>query len=66
MIDFLRSRYPSPSRVVSKTKPDSKYQAQEMYEYYKREGSIMKDKYEKDEISRKEFDKWIDSTKIRK
>lgn len=36
-----------------------------MYEYYKKEGAIIKDKYEKVKIAGKEFETWIDSTKIR-
>ena len=37
-----------------------------MYEQYKKEGAIMKDKYEKGEITGKKFEEWIYSTKIRK
>ena len=32
----------------------------------KKEGVIIKDKYEKGEITGKNFEEWIDSTKIRK
>ncbi|MGN1298915.1 MAG: DUF6076 domain-containing protein [Candidatus Scatovivens sp.] len=61
-----RTRYQTLSGLVSKTKPGSKSKAAEMYEYYKKEGAIMKDKYEKGEITGKKFEEWIDSTKIRK
>ena len=36
-----------------------------MYEYYKKEEAIMKDKYEKYEISGKKFEEWIDSTMLK-
>ena len=61
-----RSRYQTLSGNVSKIKPGSKSKAPEMYEYYKKEGSIMKDKYEKGEITEKQFEKWIDRTKLKK
>jgi len=61
-----RSRYQALAGLVSKTKPGSKSKAPEMYEYYKKEGAIMKDKYEKGEITGKKFKDWIDSTKLRK
>lgn len=37
-----------------------------MYEYYKKEGAIMKNKYEKGKIIGEEFEAWIESTKIKK
>ena len=60
-----RSRYQALAGLVSKTKPGSKSKAAEMYEYYKKEGAIMKDKYEKGEITGEKFEKWIDSTKLK-
>lgn len=42
-----RTRYQSLAGLVSKTKPGSKSKIAEMYEYYKKEGAIIKDKYEK-------------------
>lgn len=36
-----------------------------MYEYYKKEEAIMKNKYEKGKISVKKFEKWFDGTKIK-
>lgn len=61
-----RTRYQTLAGLASKTKPGSKSKAPEMYEYYKKEGAIMKDKYEKGEITGKQFEKWIDSTKLKK
>lgn len=37
-----------------------------LYENYKITGAIMLDKYQHGKISGKEFEKWIDSMKIRK
>ena len=60
-----RSRYVSLNGQVSKSKPDSKSSAKEMYEYYKKEGAIIKDKYEKGLITSEEFEAWIDNTKLK-
>lgn len=36
-----------------------------MYEYYRKEGLIIKDKYKKGKISGKKFEEWIDDTLLR-
>ena len=61
-----RARYVSLNSQVAKSKPGSKSKAKEMYAYYKKEGKIMKDKYAKGLITSKEFEKWIDNTKLKK
>ena len=61
-----RTRYQTLAGLASKTKPGSKSKAPEMYEYYKREGAIMKEKYENGEITGKQFEEWIDCTKLNK
>lgn len=65
LLNKYRSRYQSLSSQVSRTKLGSKSKVAEMHEYYKKEGAIMKNKYEKGKISVEKFEKWIDSTKIK-
>lgn len=65
--DRLLNKYKSRCQSLSsRTKPGSKSNTIEMYEYYKKEGAIIKDKYKKVKISGKEFEDWIDSTMLRK
>jgi len=37
-----------------------------MYEYFKKEGPVMRKKFINGEITSEEFQNWIDSTKVRK
>lgn len=63
LLNKYRSRYQSLSSQVSRTKPGCK--SNQMYEYYKKEGPIMKNKYINRLITGEEFNAWIDSTKLR-
>lgn len=64
LLKLYRKRYKDLASQASHTRPTSK--SNQMYEYYKKEGPIMRDKYINGLISKKEFKAWIDSTMIRK
>ena len=58
------SRYHSLAKQASTTSENSN--SNKMYEYYKKEGKIMRKKYVSGNISAEEFDKWINNSMIRK
>ena len=64
LLKVYRKRYKDLASQASHTRPTSK--SNQMYEYYKKEGPIMRYKYIKGEITASEFKKWIDSTMIHK
>ena len=63
-LKLYRKRYKDLASQASHTRPTSK--SNQMYEYYKKEGPTMRDKYINGLISKEDFKAWIDSTKIRK
>ena len=60
ILKAYRSRYQTLSKQASER------EKHEMYEYFKKEGPSMRKKYIDGEITAKEFQDWIDSTKVRK
>ena len=64
LLKLYRKRYKDLASQASHTRPTSK--SNQIYEYYKKEGPIMRDKYINGLISKEEFKAWIDSTMIRK
>ncbi len=60
LLDKYRKRYMSLASSVSHYGTD---RAIEKFEKYKKDGAIMKKKYLNKEITPKEFEKWIESTK---
>lgn len=63
LLKLYRKRYKNLAHQASHTSPTSK--SNQMYEYYKKEGPIMQDKYKNGLISSEQFKTWIDSTKIK-
>jgi len=61
LLDMYRKRYLSLASSVSHYGTEK---AISKFENYKKEGAIIKQKYINKEISEKEFEKWIESTKI--
>ena len=64
LLKKYRRRYQSLAKQASTTNPDSK--SNKMYDYYKKEGKKVKQNYINGIITDEEFERWIDSTKIRK
>ena len=64
LLKLYRKRYKDLASQASHTRPTSK--SNKMYEYYKKEGSLMRDKYINGLISKEEFKIWIDSTMLKK
>jgi len=64
LLKLYRKRYKDLASQASHTRSTSK--SNKMFEYYKKEGPIMRDKYKNGLISKEEFKAWIDSTMIRK
>lgn len=64
LLKKYRNRYQSLAKQASTTTPDSR--SNKMYEYYKKEGKKVKQNYINGIITDEEFERWIDSTKIRK
>lgn len=60
LLDKYRKRYMSLANSVSHYETEK---AIERFEKYKKDGAIMKKKYLSKEITPKEFEKWIESTK---
>lgn len=64
LLKKYRNRYQSLAKQASTTTSDSR--SNKMYEYYKKEGKKVKQNYINGIITDEEFERWIDSTKIRK
>lgn len=60
LLKAYRSRYQTLSKQASER------EQHEMYEYFKKEGPVMRKKFISGEITSEEFQNWIDSTKFRK
>lgn len=60
LLKAYRSRYQTLSKQASER------EKHEMYEYFKKEGPVMRKKFINTEITAEEFQNWIDSTKVRK
>lgn len=60
LLKAYRSRYQTLSKQASER------EKHEMYEYFKKEGPVMRKKFINGEITGEEFQNWIDSTKVRK
>lgn len=60
LLKKYRSRYQTLSKQASER------ESHEMYDYFKKEGPEMRKKYINNEITDKEFQDWIDSTKVRR
>lgn len=63
LLKKYRSRYQSLSKLAGISGKNSK--AAEMYEHYKKIGPVMQRKYKAGNISGKDFEEWIESTKLR-
>lgn len=60
LLKTYRTRYQTLSKQASER------EKHEMYEYFKKEGSVMRKKFINGEVTGEEFQNWIDSTKVRK
>lgn len=60
ILKAYRSRYQTLSKQASER------EKHEMYEYFKKEGPTIRKKFIDGEITAKEFQDWINSTKVRK
>ncbi len=63
LLKLYRKRYKNLASQASHTRLNSK--SNQMYEYYKKEGPIMQDKYKNKLISSEQFKAWIDSTYLK-
>lgn len=64
LLKKYRRRYQALAKQASTTNPNSK--SNKMFEYYKKEGKKIRQDYINGVITADEFEKWIDSMKIRK
>lgn len=64
LLNKYRQRYQSLAKQASSCSSNSS--SFKMYEYYKKEGPIIKKKYLTGNISTEEFEEWINNTKLRK
>ena len=62
--ELLLKAYRSRYQTLSKQASERDYHG--MYEYYKKEGPVMRKKFINAEITAEEFQNWIDSTKVGK
>lgn len=64
LLKLYRKRYKNLAHQSAHTSLNSN--SNKMYKFYKKEGSIMQNKYKNGLISKEKFKAWIDSTMLRK
>ena len=63
LLKLYRSRYQTLSKQSSTSAPDSK--SAKMYARYKKEGPAILKQYKAGQVSKQDFEKWINSTRLK-